>query len=140
MTSKPRTWKCTRVRGGSKCATVNLRVKQRCTKCGAPRPQPKRQAHFSILDLPYEVFVMVNGGSENCGICGAPPNTKRNDRDHEHEGDGLVRGLLCHNCNRALGRRINSSARGDVIKWLRAAADYLERAERWRGIDLSKFI
>jgi hypothetical protein len=138
--SKPRTWKCQRVRGGVKCATVNAAVKQRCTGCGAPRPPRKREAHFDVLKLPYEVFVLVNGGSENCGICGAPPTTKHNDRDHEHAGGGLVRGLLCHDCNRALGRRQTSASRGDLIAWLRRAADYLERAERWRGVDLSKFV
>lgn len=137
------TWTCQRVKGGSRCATVNARVKQRCTGCGAPRPARKRKAHFSVLQLPYEAFVLVNGGSEACGICGRPPDSKKNDRDHEHEGDGLVRGLLCHSCNRALGARIATSARGGdmtLAQWLRAAADYVERAERWRGVNLHAFV
>jgi hypothetical protein len=121
MASKPRTWRCQRVRGGVKCATDNPAVKQKCTTCGSPRPARKRKAHFDVLDFPYWVFVMVNGEyGERCGICGAPPTAKRNDRDHEHVGAGLVRGLLCHRCNRVLGKRMES--------------------ESWRGINLEAFL
>jgi hypothetical protein len=144
VASKPRTWRCQRVRGGEKCRTDNLAVKQRCTKCGSPRPKRKRKEHFDLLELPYWVFVMVNGEyGERCGICGAPPMTKRNDRDHEHVGAGLVRGILCHRCNRVLGKRMEAAVRQSGMtlpEWLRAAADYVERAERWRGINLEAFI
>jgi len=90
--------------------------------------------------LPYEIFVIVNGGSENCGICGAPPATKRNDRDHEHRADGLARGLLCHNCNRAFGRRLESAARGDLVGFLRRALVYFENAERYRNFNWEAFL
>jgi hypothetical protein len=136
-------WTCQRQRGGTKCRTKNLAVKQKCTTCGSPRPTRKRKPHFDILDLPYEAFVLVNGNSENCGICGAPPTTKRNDRDHEHVGVGLARGLLCHRCNRVLGKRMESAVRQmgmTLPEWLRAAADYVERAERWRGINLEALL
>lgn len=112
--------------------------------CGGPRPIRKRKEHFSLLDLPYEAFVLVNGGSENCGICGiAPKPVKRNDRDHEHVGAGLVRGILCHNCNRSLGKRMEAAVRQSGMtlpEWLRTAADYVERAERMRGINLEVFL
>lgn len=143
MARGPRTWTCQRQRGGVRCATKNLAVKQKCTTCGAPRPPRKRKAHFDVLKLPYEAFVLANGGSHNCGICGAAPTTKRNDRDHEHEGAGLARGLLCHTCNRTLGKRMEASARQGGMtlpEWLRAAADYVERAERWRGINLEALL
>lgn len=144
MARGPRTWKCQRVRGGVKCATYNAAVKQKCTTCGSPRPVRKRQAHFDVLDLPYWVFVMVNGEyGERCGICGAPPVAKRNDRDHEHVGAGLVRGILCHRCNRVLGKRMESAVRQmgmTLPEWLRAAADYIERAERQRGINYEAFL
>jgi hypothetical protein len=144
VASGPRTWTCQRQRGGDKCRTKNLAVKQRCTTCGSPRPKRKRKEHFDVLDLPYWVFVLVNGEyGERCGICGAPPVTKRNDRDHEHVGAGLVRGILCHRCNRVLGKRMESAVRQmgmTVPEWLRAAADYVERAERWRGLDHQKLL
>lgn len=83
---------------------------------------------------------MANGGTDKCGICGAPPTAKKNDRDHEHRDNGLVRGILCHNCNRAFGRRLESAARGDLVGFLRRAADYFERAERNRNINWEAFL
>lgn len=41
--------------------------------------------------------------------------------DHDHD-TGVIRGLLCHNCNRALGFL------GDSIEGVRLALAYLERA------------
>lgn len=123
---------------------MNPKRRQICEACGKRRPATKREAHFSALDLPYEAFVAANGGSEDCGICGAKPRPERhNDRDHEHKGDGLVRGILCHSCNRTLGPRMEASARQGgmtLTEWLRAAADYVERAERRRGINWGAFL
>jgi hypothetical protein len=86
------------------------------------------------MKLPYEAFVIVNGG-EHCGVCGALPSADRLlDRDHEHRGDGLARGLLCWRHNALL------SNNDWTPELLRAAADYLERAERWRGIDLEALL
>lgn len=139
-----RIWTCQRSTGGSKCGHQNPKRKQICESCGKRRPAIKRSEHFSALDLPFWVFVMVNGEfGERCGICGASPVSKRNDRDHEHVDAGLVRGILCHRCNRVLGKRMESAVRQmgmTLPEWLRAAADYIERAERWRGIDLRQFV
>jgi hypothetical protein len=140
----PRTWTCQRVTGGVTCKAVNPKTLHICPTCGKRRPKTKREQHFSLLDLPYEFFVLVNGEfGERCGICGAPPVTKKNDRDHEHSARGLVRGLLCHNCNRTLGKRMEAAVRQSGMtlpEWLRAAADYVERAEEWRGINLEAFL
>lgn len=51
-----------------------------------------------------------------CAICGHP--LKKANTDHDHK-DGLVRGLLCVRCNRALGRF------GDSLLLILAAAKYL---------------
>ena len=139
--ARARTWRCQKQSGGKKCGHDNPTIKRNCQACGKPRTKSKPPAHRSVLDLPYEAFLLVNGGSHDCGICGQPPSKKRkNDRDHEHKDDGLVRGLLCHGCNRTLSARMQSASRGDLITWLRAAANYLERAERWRGINLEKLL
>lgn len=126
-----RTWTCQRRSGGVRCAHVNPKRKQLCEACGGRRPKSKPPAHRKALDLPFEAYLLVNGG-EDCGICGRPPPAGgRHRRDHEHKGDGLPRGLLCWTCNLALRDFA-------TVEWLRSAADYLERAERWRGVDLSE--
>lgn len=117
-------WRCQRVKQGIKCSTLNLRTKQKCTACGGPRPKRKQPAHRAVLvDLPYEWWVERFG--ERCGICGALPGTRRLHRDHDH-GSGVARGILCFRCNTALPNRVDAA-------WLRAAADYLDRA---RGVPL----
>jgi len=76
---------------------------------------------MAALDLGYEAYVELQGG-EFCGICGVEPNGRRLDRDHDHR-TGQPRGLLCWKDNKALAGWMTP-------EWLRAAADYLERAER----------
>jgi hypothetical protein len=72
-----------------------------------------------VLETPYELWVARFG--ERCGICGRPPGPNRRlDRDHDHRGAGAPRGLLCHQCNRALPSWVTAD-------WLRKAAAYLER-------------
>lgn len=61
-----------------------------------------------------------------CAICGKPetkPNAKYLAVDHNHE-TGEVRGLLCNNCNRALGLL------KDDIEVLQNAINYLKEHER----------
>lgn len=71
----------------------------------------------------YDYVWYVAQFSERCGICGAPPKSRRLDRDHEHKGQGRPRGLLCaFPCNTGLKDWMTP-------EWLRAAADYLEAAE-----------
>jgi hypothetical protein len=78
-----------------------------------------------LRGLTYEDCIEINGG-EHCGICGAVPKTRRLDRDHEHKGNGALRGLLCIRCNLALPNRI-------TIEWLKLAIAYLERFEERKG-------
>jgi hypothetical protein len=54
------------------------------------------------ISLPqYEKLLRLQDGV--CAICARPPRGKRPlDVDHDHES-GRVRGLLCGNCNRAIG-------------------------------------
>jgi hypothetical protein len=53
-----------------------------------------------------------------CGICGSVSNGKRLAIDHDHE-TGRVRGLLCQQCNTALGLF------KDQVELLKKAIDYL---------------
>lgn len=118
-----RVWRCRRVKAGVRCDTLNLRIKQRCTECGGPRPKSRAPKHRQALEMTYEQAVELFG--ERCGICGTGPGTRRLHRDHEHKGDGRIRGLLCFRCNAALRSY-------QTIEWLRGALAYLERFERLR--------
>lgn len=76
---------------------------------------------MAALELDYAAYVELNGG-EFCGVCGREPTANRRlDRDHSHKDGGFPRGLLDPRCNRALPSWITP-------EWLRAAADYLDRA------------
>lgn len=115
-------WTCSRTTDGVRCRAVNPNRFQKCTACGKRRPPREKPAHLAVLAEPYSVFLAANGGIERCGICGAEPGRSKLHRDHEHKADGFPRGLLCFPCNLQLKHT-------STAEWLRAAADYLDRAE-----------
>lgn len=110
---RSRTWTCRR------CRIKWPRTRQKCSACGAKRPDRKTAAQKALAD-PYEVWVQRFG--ETCNICGrAPSATRRLDRDHCH-ASLEPRGLLCARCNRGLPSWVTAD-------WLERAAAYLRRAE-----------
>lgn len=113
-------WTCKRVRGGVRCNARNPNVKRLCIVCGAPRPARRQPTHMRALAIGYDEYVLANGGDQ-CGICLRVRGPARKlDRDHDHK-TGKVRGVLCPRCNKILVYWMTP-------EWLRAAADYLERA------------
>jgi|SRR5882672_5089611 len=78
-----------------------------------------RSDRFGINDRQYQELLRL---FPVCAICGKPPGSKALDIDHDHS-TGVVRGLLCNNCNRGLGRLKDSPS------LLREAALYLECAK-----------
>ena len=74
-----------------------------------PNPPPAR--------LSQEQFDALNA-SGVCHICGDPLTTPHVDHCHT---TGLVRGILCNNCNTGIGMF------RDNPELLRAAIDYLQR-------------
>jgi Recombination endonuclease VII len=123
-------WTCRRVSKSVVCGHRNAPRAKKCEACGKLRPAKRSPAHMRVLaDFDYAYFVALNDG-EHCGICGAerPPN-RLLDRDHSHrKGERIPRGLLCRKCNRTL----QDVRFGQVVtpEWLRAAADYLDRAQQ----------
>jgi hypothetical protein len=85
----------------------------------------KEKAYGVSLEEFERLLVFQNGV---CAVCRQPETATRNGKamklavDHHHDS-GLVRGLLCTNCNNGIGRFGDDPAR------LRAAADYLEKAK-----------
>ncbi len=90
------------------------------------------KAKYGITEEIYEKLLSGQGGV--CAICQRHQRYKRLAVDHCHK-TGQVRGLLCENCNRGIGRFFDSSLR------LRNAADYIDKANRvyinWRLKSLS---
>lgn len=88
----------------------------------------KRQ--YSITEEQYNAIYKKQNG--RCAICNCHQHYQRLSVDHCHK-TGMVRGLLCTNCNRGLGRFFDSELR------LRNAADYIKRAnETWARITAPK--
>ena len=78
------------------------------------------QRQYAITEEQYEKISQKQG--HKCAICNCRQLYQRLSVDHDHK-TGMVRGLLCTNCNRGLGRFFDSSLR------LRNAAAYVEKAE-----------
>lgn len=73
---------------------------------------------YGITQHDYETLRDIQGGV--CAICGSD---KKLHVDHDHRS-GVVRGLLCFNCNTGLGKF------EDNERLLRAAIGYMERTAK----------
>jgi hypothetical protein len=69
---------------------------------------------FNLTVEQYDLMFDHQGGL--CAICLRPPATKRLHVDHDH-ATGLIRGLVCWNCNKTLG-----FWRDDSERFVRAAS------------------
>ena len=94
----------------------------------ASRRRARLKHRYGLTDEEVDFLIAEQGGK--CAICGEPPSDA-NTRAHwggklcvNHDHDtGKVRGLLCNDCNLAVGY-------GKTPEALRAAADYLEHHAR----------
>lgn len=105
----------------ARCCSKPCAVKyQNSKKTSARIRASDLKRHYGITVAEFEQILAVQGGG--CAICGRDGSTSPGGIlhvDHCHQG-GHVRGLLCANCNRAIGQLGDDAAR------LRRAADYLE--------------
>ena len=84
------------------------------------------KAKYSITEDQY--WTIYQKQNAKCAICHCHQRYKCLAVDHDHK-TGMVRGLLCEQCNRGLGRFFDSVLR------LRSAADYVERANAtWQKV------
>lgn len=120
---------------GHRYKTAYGRAMQPCKECRIARsaelkedPERKLQIRSWNLKKLYNVTLeeydlMLDQQNGGCAICGSPQGEGRSGIlhvDHCHT-TGRIRGLLCGNCNKALGCMKDSS---DL---LRKGAEYLER-------------
>ena len=81
----------------------------------------KRLATFGVTQQQYDAMLALHDGG--CWICGGVNKSGRDLAvDHCHR-TGIVRGLLCSNCNSGIGKI------GDTAAAVQRAADYLARHE-----------
>ena len=78
------------------------------------------QWHYGIGLETYKEMLEEQEGKCVCGSTTGRSNAEALHVDHDHN-TGLIRGLLCHRCNRAIGLV-------DDPRSLRALADYIESA------------
>jgi hypothetical protein len=93
------------------------------TKLRKIEKRSKLKYRYGISEEEYKRLLAAQGGV--CGICGKPPmggrNTKHLNVDHSHDNN-VVRGLLCHRCNTALGQF------GDNLEGVMKVVAYLQRS------------
>jgi hypothetical protein len=73
-----------------------------CKKCQKLKNRQRRlKAKFNINQEEYNLILSLQSGC--CAICKQPPKEGKSLAvDHDHK-TGLIRGLLCYLCNRAIG-------------------------------------
>lgn len=77
--------------------------------------KPTRALKLGVSDDQYGRLLAAQGG--HCALCPNGPKTRRLHVDHEH-ATGLVRGLLCHRCNRVLPTWVTAGWLGRVLDYL----------------------
>ena len=84
-----------------------------------PKRNEQLLAKYGITEEIYEKILKHQSGV--CAICHFHQRYKRLAVDHDHK-TGQVRGLLCENCNRGLGRFFDSEYRlENAAKYIRAS-------------------
>lgn len=94
-----------------------------CRTCRNKYQSEYRKVHqYGISDRMYEARLKMQKGG--CAICGKPPDARKKLAiDHNHQ-TGEVRGLLCLNCNHALGLL------EDDVRRLKLAIRYLSGTDK----------
>lgn len=98
--------------------TEEFKTKTTCKSCVSDTQRGVRlKKFFNLATSEYNDILLFQNG--NCAICKNPPKTVRLAVDHCHK-TGLIRGLLCAMCNRAIG------VFRDNVERFRSTTSYLE--------------
>ena len=82
----------------------------------------KRASKAASYGLTSQEYIELHNSQDGkCAICKQEPSTKRGLHiDHDHK-TGVVRGLLCHNCNIGIGNFLeDESIMLEAIKYLKS--------------------
>lgn len=108
-------WQQRQEEAGTYRNTVNKYQQTFRERTGYTRDWELRKKYGITID---QWLAMVEAAGGKCEICGSDQEGLCVDHDHS---TGLVRGVLCRRCNRAIGQL------GDTAERLRQALVYLER-------------
>jgi hypothetical protein len=90
------------------------------------QPNADRLRDHGLTDAEYDALLASQGGL--CAICRGGFGSPGDRIDHDHD-TGRVRGLLCHNCNVALGHfRDDPLILARAAAYVRASREDLRRA------------
>lgn len=100
-----------------------LNAAQRARMKANPEKRYWAELKYLYGILPEQYIDLLEKQRGVCAICHRPERTRRRlSVDHDHDS-GVIRGLLCTNCNAGIGNL------GDNPGLLRVAAEYLEAAQ-----------
>lgn len=103
------------VRNFSTDNTRKDKLRARCRDCDNEQNRTSKYKRlFGITIEEYDRMLSEQDGL--CAICRKPPINRRLAVDHDHD-TGLVRGLLCPPCNRALEKYIY--LQGNINEYIR---------------------
>jgi hypothetical protein len=88
-------------RVGNEAALAAQEVARRAATPVRVRRDSHLRRHYGISIEQYEELLVAQKGG--CAICTRLPSSRPLEVDHDHE-TGRVRGLLCRECNLALGK------------------------------------
>lgn len=101
-----------------------------------PKIPPKPWTQLETPDIrPLRIKILDEQGGK-CGICGTSEEDTVWSLDHSHAkgfgGTGLIRGVLCRNCNSVEGKITRALKRfgvkmHQISDWLRNLADWLDK-------------
>lgn len=90
-----------------------------CNPCRSRQRYENKLKHVYKINMEHKRR-LVEQQQGMCAICSQPTPTLCVDHDHS---TGVVRGLLCHNCNKGLGLF------GDNVRYLTKAIEYLKSVD-----------
>ena len=101
-----------------------------------PKVPHKPWTQLEAKDIQGLRFKILKEQHNKCGICGTSHPDTVWTLDHSHAkgfgGTGLIRGVLCRNCNSAEGKIVRALRRfgvkiEELSDWLRNLADWLDK-------------
>ena len=122
-----------RQRWCKRCVAEGVKARYHAGPGKETNRRSSRRRRYGLTPADYELLLEQQHGL--CAICLEPPSGRGRKGsvlcvDHDHK-TGAVRGLLCHNCNRAIG------ALKDDRRLVASALAYLYQGPGWKQLQVA---